>query len=357
MRCTLGRNGETRSNLMVDPRWRVLKNQRTENSQLVPAKDRTTGRRRGFRSGWQVGTSMGWMLGIAVTVSSLSLKPLHAMRWEGYQPPDTSSVGAEPAKVGIEEAVGKGAANRREDVSTIQSLLNQVPTPVGGPSVPLEVDGQYGPKTESALLRFLRIQFGRDESILEPKSKGLERLSAFQDWETLVREGEPVAWGKLVSPAFKRKMLEVAAKHEIDPNYLMAAMAFETGETFSPAIKNPKSTATGLIQFMATTARSLGTTTEALAQMSDVEQLDYVDRYMASYTKKLKSIEDVYMAILWPAAIGKPNDDVLFNREKQPGPYAGNRGLDRDGDGSVTKEEAAAPVREKLKRGLSDWAG
>lgn len=40
----------------------------------------------------------------------------------------------------------------------------------------------------------------------------------------------------------------------------MAAMAFESGETFSPSIKNAAgSGAVGLIQFMPSTAKALGT--------------------------------------------------------------------------------------------------
>jgi hypothetical protein len=50
----------------------------------------------------------------------------------------------------------------------------------------------------------------------------------------------------------------------------MACMAFEKGETFSPCVKNPGSSATGLIQFMSSTAKSLGTTTNDLCKMSAV---------------------------------------------------------------------------------------
>jgi hypothetical protein len=58
----------------------------------------------------------------------------------------------------------------------------------------------------------------------------------------------------------------------------MAAMAFETGETFSPSIKNKASGATGLIQFMRSTAKGSGTTTAALAEMTAVDQLDFVEK-------------------------------------------------------------------------------
>ncbi len=159
-----------------------------------------------------------------------------------------------------------------------------------------------------------------------------------------------IAFGAKVSPAFKSKVLTIARNLNIDPDYLMACMAFETGETFSPSIKNQAgSGAVGLIQFMPDTAQNLGTTTNALAKMTAVEQLDYVERYFRSLRRRISTIEDVYMAILWPAAIGRPNAVVLF---RQPSiAYAQNQGLDANGDGMVTKAEAAAPVVRELAKG------
>jgi hypothetical protein len=130
----------------------------------------------------------------------------------------------------------------------------------------------------------------------------------------------------------------------------MAAMAFETGETFSPSIRNSVSGATGLIQFMPSTAQSLGTTTTALAAMTDVQQLEYVERYFRGRAGQLGTVEDVYMAILWPRAVGQPNSYTLFSDPSVQ--YRQNRGLDANGDGSVTKDEAASPVRRKLNKGL-----
>ena len=48
------------------------------------------------------------------------------------------------------------------------------------------------------------------------------------------------------------------------PMRMMAAMAFETGRRFTADVKNPRSSATGLIQFMESTATLLGTTIEAV---------------------------------------------------------------------------------------------
>ena len=79
------------------------------------------------------------------------------------------------------------------------------------------------------------------------------------------------------------------------------------------------------------------------------EQMDYVEKYFLPYKNVLQTIEDVYMAILWPAAIGKTNSWVLFS--KPSAQYDRNSGLDADKDGHVTKAEAAAMVKGKLIKG------
>lgn len=167
---------------------------------------------------------------------------------------------------------------------------------------------------------------------------------------------DAIAWGKRVSPALKADVIAMCAALKVDPNYMMAAMAFETGRTFSPSIQNPVSKATGLIQFMPKTAANLGTSTAALATMTANEQLYYVEKYFAPYAGKLNSLEDVYMAILWPRAVGKAASFVLFAEPSRA--YAQNKGLDANSDGAVTKAEAADKVRRLLTEGLTDiWRG
>ncbi len=161
-------------------------------------------------------------------------------------------------------------------------------------------------------------------------------------------------FGAVVSLTFRRKVVALATRLGVDPNYLMAVMAFESGESFSPSIKNKHSGATGLIQFMPSTAASLGTSLSALAAMTAEEQLNFVEAYLSSYRGKLQTLEDTYMAVLWPKAIGKPNDYVLFRQGTKA--YTQNAGLDADLNGLITKAEAAAKVRKKLQAGVTKSA-
>ena len=141
---------------------------------------------------------------------------------------------------------------------------------------------------------------------------------------------------------------------------LMAVMSFETGGTFDPGIRNAAgSGATGLIQFMPSTAQGLGTTTEALAGMSRTQQLQYVEKYLSNKGVRGGNLSDLYMAVLFPAAVGKSDDFVLFGNGAMSGytgrAYEQNRGLDRNGDGS-SHQSGSMPLRccsiETLTRGV-----
>lgn len=165
-----------------------------------------------------------------------------------------------------------------------------------------------------------------------------------------------IAWGRKVGAAFKEEVIILCAALECDPSHLMAAMAFETGETFSPSKRNPVSGATGLIQFMPRTAKALGTSTAALAAMTALDQLVFVGQYFRPFSGRMRTLSDVYMAILWPRAVGKPDATILF--EAPSTNFEQNKGLDVNRDGAVTKGEAASKVQRMLDKGLSrQWRG
>ena len=143
-----------------------------------------------------------------------------------------------------------------------------------------------------------------------------------------------------VTDEFLDKVLEISKELDTDPDDLMAVMAFES--RLNHTTVNPLSGATGLIQWMPETAVELGTTTAELKNMTAIEQLDYVYKYLKPYTGKLKTISDLYMSVLWPAAVGEDEDYVLF--EAGTIAYRQNDGLDLNEDGYITKAEATERV-------------
>jgi hypothetical protein len=148
--------------------------------------------------------------------------------------------------------------------------------------------------------------------------------------------------------AFIAKVRDAAKALNCSGVDLLACMAFETGRTFDPGIQNSIG-ATGLIQFIKPTAIGLGTTTDKLAVMTRSEQMDWVLKYFkATPVSKVKApvVDDLYMAILWPIAVGKAESYVLFSAPTKA--YEQNKGLDRDKKGYVTKADAAAKARSQL---------
>jgi len=113
-----------------------------------------------------------------------------------------------------------------------------------------------------------------------------------------------------------RDIVDLANKLEMpSAGWLANLMNFETGGTFSPSIRNRHSGATGLIQFMPSTARGMGTTTDELAQMSAKQQMKYVEKYLMRKKKNSKSFSqptDVYMAVFFPVAMGKGGDFDIY---------------------------------------------
>jgi len=142
--------------------------------------------------------------------------------------------------------------------------------------------------------------------------------------------------------AFLAKVQQITSNLGIKPDWLMAVMAFESG--IDSKRVNSTSGATGLIQFMPSTAAGMGTSTAALKAMTNVQQLDYVYKYLAPYKAKMKTYTDVYMTVFYPAAVGKPDTYVIGaagSKIAQQNPAL------RDNTGAVTVKS--------VKANFSNW--
>jgi len=111
---------------------------------------------------------------------------------------------------------------------------------------------------------------------------------------------------------------DVANYFGLNPKWLANLINFESG--FNTKAINRSSNATGLIQFMPSTARSLGTSVSELYSMSFAEQMQYVKKYIYNNYKQLKWIDnngkplknkasqiDLFMMIFYPVAVGNEN--------------------------------------------------
>lgn len=145
---------------------------------------------------------------------------------------------------------------------------------------------------------------------------------------------------KLQQDDFLNEVQVVAKNLKVSPNWLLYCFGFE-GD-FEVAKKNyAGSGATGLIQFMPKTAEDFGTTTEKLAKMTHLEQLEYVEKFLQREMKsngEFYSLTDLYFGILYPPARKwlKSNqlEKVIWVLGTKS--YEQNKGLDHDKNGKIT---------------------
>lgn len=152
--------------------------------------------------------------------------------------------------------------------------------------------------------------------------------------------------------AFISKVIDIAGKLNVDPSWLMVVFFIETAASrfgrIDSTIQNSIG-ATGLIQFMPATAQVLGITTDELRDMSNVDQLDWVYNYLRPFSGRMNSLTDLYFAVFFPAAIGKPDDWVLQSARLNPGIIARqNRLYDLNRDEQITVAEVAEKVGQYL---------
>lgn len=136
---------------------------------------------------------------------------------------------------------------------------------------------------------------------------------------------------------FKAKIIDIAGKLDIDPNWLMVVMNIESG--FNHKATNGISGATGLIQFLPDTAWALfNKSVGSIRAMSNIQQLDLVYKYYEPYKDYITNIEDLYLVTLYPNADGE-HAGTLDKPGKWKFPdniYRANKVLDHNKDGKLT---------------------
>ena len=132
-------------------------------------------------------------------------------------------------------------------------------------------------------------------------------------------------------------------------NWLIGCMYIES--SLDASAVNKFTGASGLIQFMPSTALELGTTVEAIRAMSATEQLSYVESYLEKYSSKWNEFIDVYLSIFYPAAIGKGDDYVIGIAKGEEMAHKiskVNPAYDIDKDGKITIAEIKEVVMKHL---------
>ena len=171
-----------------------------------------------------------------------------------------------------------------------------------------------------------------------------------QTTETAPAESSKVTTDKVKKNLGKEFLKEVKkAAKEINCNYKDLLALLNSESSLNPKAINNRTKAAGLLQFMPSTAKDLGTSTEEILNMSATEQLVYVVKYFKIH-KKIAGFKpnarldaaDLYALTFLP---GRAKREILTDSSEKY--YKHNKGLDLDRDGKITKTELAARINQK----------
>ena len=174
----------------------------------------------------------------------------------------------------------------------------------------ITVDRKIGPETVAALNkviadRQLHLAHSTDYDVDPHAKRVLDKANTSSEKVT----DSDVA--DIHDPEFNTKLKEVAKKLGVKWHDLWKVIRFES-KGGKPDAENPKTGATGLIQFMPNTAIGLGTTVGDLKIMSAVNQLDYVLKFYKSMGLKAGSdATAMYLKTIAPAYAHKDDEFVL----------------------------------------------
>lgn len=203
---------------------------------------------------------------------------------------------------------------------------------------------------------------------------GVGKTPAQKQNGTCVCQQYDLIWGghPNVNCAFRMKVVEISKRQNFDPNHFMAVMYVESAHTFSPSKielkivghrKNGKpiydyvpltkeevlklsenfAGAVGLIQFTPEAITdlnkrySLSLTKRKLALMTQLDQLDYAEKYIAMWKENNKittklTLADLYLVVFSPSKMNGSDDNTILYSKKSKY-YESNKSVDKDNTG------------------------
>lgn len=154
---------------------------------------------------------------------------------------------------------------------------------------------------------------------------------------------------------FLGKVEDVAARLQIDPNWLLAIMSFETGGTFDPGQRGDGKH-WGLIQFSNSRIAGFGMSISQFTSLSQEQQMEYVYKYFAPYAGKIKSAGDLYSLVALPVTFGKDDNYLIDTDPRFPelrNVASSNPKWDMNKDGHVSAGEIRRVLfNDELSKGF-----
>ena len=250
-----------------------------------------------------------------------------------------------PAESKQNKEAGKADADK-------DALTETIVVPKEGNKSPLQhvMEGNVG----RGIKEFL---FGRSEppssAVNKPENQSESGDGDEEEEEIPLTLAEPAKSLIGNDTEFLAKVDEVSQKIGANPADLLGLMASESG--LNPHAVNSSSGATGLIQFIPSTAASLGTSVGALRGMDRAQQMEYVEKFLVKTAPPNPTPGHLYTSVFLPAFAKKPADYVIAKKGgftsdwgyHKPSWYSGNAGLDMNRDGSIQIEELGKRIKDK----------
>lgn len=173
----------------------------------------------------------------------------------------------------------------------------------------------------------------------------------------------PATYKNVTREQFITRAKQAAQAVGIRYEWLMSVILVES--MFKPNALNASSGASGLIQWVGSTAKSLhGLTTAQIREMDGLQQLGLIVELFIKqgHSGKMHSLDDVIMSVHYPAYMGKERSKVLYSTGSSA--YRLNSTFDTDtvkggnNDGNVTLGEVTDRYKYfvRVRLGDTDYA-
>jgi len=141
-----------------------------------------------------------------------------------------------------------------------------------------------------------------------------------------------------LTPSEREALKAVAQRLGVPTDWLAAVINFETAGTWNPTIKNPNSSARGLIQFLDKTAQGLGyqSAVDLVTKHPTIEsQLrGPVLKYFLQFAPPFKTKQELWFSVFLPRYKKSPMNTVIYHDDpaKQAAFRRANPGIKTVGD-------------------------
>lgn len=225
-----------------------------------------------------------------------------------------------------ESILGFAEMIRDQDKTKTFTWLDNISKQIENPKTHERARAGYEEFRDNNLPQWLRDEYEETRAARRAEARPDETTPTFADPEAVEADYSTMSDFEL---ELEGRFLEAG----LDPDAMRQVIGPESGG--SASVRNARSGATSIIQFLPGVAKALGTSVEELAKMTPAEQLPWTIKYLKGWGINEASTPDDYaMAVAAPAFIGKPDTAVVYPKGTKA--WADNPAWRPSGGGDIT---------------------